>query len=570
MADDHTVQFSTFFPVTVRVEKGVVKEREYRFDSTFRIGRSPECELHFLDRSVSKHHATIQFEGRQWWVEDLGSRNGTFLNGVRIQRELLPSQAKLELGAGGPVLHLTIDYLLDSQEKSPLPPEQSPALSLPEEHRISEEAAPSPISQSAPTREPQEIPPSEEEVPSSDRPHEDQFNWPTPTPIPTVGTPSPTPNPEPGSLTQIISPILKRSSSGGAGQETMIIIKHAFKNLLKQQLRKYRLIVGVIAVMLVFLGGVTWYQHEKIQKMKAMASDIFYSMKTVELQLAQLEDTVLKHLPPEQMEGILQQQEDLRAVRQKDEQKYEELLEELGIYAKDMSVEDRTILRMARLFGECEVEMPDGFLQEVERYIKKWQSTDRLGKAIKRAKRQGYGETVTQAMLDQHMPPDFFYLALQESNFDIQAVGPRTRFGIAKGPWQFIPATAVQYGLSTGPLVEVPKYDPRDERHNFKKATRAAARYLKDLYSTEAQASGLLVMASYNWGQTRVRKLIDQLPKNPKERNFWQLLKQFKIPKQTYDYVFYIFSAAVIAKNPELFGFDFQDPLGEVKEDSQT
>jgi hypothetical protein len=173
-------------------------------------------------------------------------------------------------------------------------------------------------------------------------------------------------------------------------------------------------------------------------------------------------------------------------------------------------------------------------------------------------------------MLDQHMPPDFFYLALHERTFVNRAVGPRTRFGIAKGPWQFIPATAVEYGLKTGPLVEIPQYDPRDERHDFKKATRAAARYLKDIYSTEAQASGLLVMASYNWGQTRVRKLIHQLPKNPRERNFWQLLKKFKIPKETYDYVFYIFSAAVIAKNPQLFGFDFENPLGGSKEDSRT
>ena len=35
-----------------------------------------------------------------------------------------------------------------------------------------------------------------------------------------------------------------------------------------------------------------------------------------------------------------------------------------------------------------------------------------------------------------------------------------------------------------------------------------------------------------------------------------------KIPNETYNYVFYIFSAAVIGENPKLFGFDFDNPLG--------
>ncbi|RWX47880.1 hypothetical protein VT98_11944, partial [Candidatus Electrothrix communis] len=50
-----------------------------------------------------------------------------------------------------------------------------------------------------------------------------------------------------------------------------------------------------------------------------------------------------------------------------------------------------------------------------------------------------------------------------------------------------------------------------------------------------------------------------------RERNFWQFLKKYrkKMPQQTYDYVFYIFSAAVIGDNPRLFGFDFDNPLDD-------
>jgi hypothetical protein len=51
------------------------------------------------------------------------------------------------------------------------------------------------------------------------------------------------------------------------------------------------------------------------------------------------------------------------------------------------------------------------------------------------------------------------------------------------------------------------------------------------------------------------------MPDNPRERNFWELLKRNEIPRETYDYVFYIVSAIVIGEDPALFGFDFENPL---------
>lgn len=166
-------------------------------------------------------------------------------------------------------------------------------------------------------------------------------------------------------------------------------------------------------------------------------------------------------------------------------------------------------------------------------------------------------------MVEHDIPPEFFYLGLQESDFKLDAIGPETRFGIAKGMWQFVPGTARDYGLRTGPLVGVRRVDPLDERHDFEKSTLAAARYLRRLYTTDAQASGLLVIASYNWGQTRVLRLIRTMPENPRQRNFWQLLDKYRqeIPRETYDYVFSIVSAAVICERPELFGFDFAVPF---------
>jgi hypothetical protein len=81
-------------------------------------------------------------------------------------------------------------------------------------------------------------------------------------------------------------------------------------------------------------------------------------------------------------------------------------------------------------------------------------------------------------------------------------------------------------------------------------------RSLKDIYRSDAQASELLVIASYNWGEHRVVKFLHTLPANPRDRNFWLALTKHrdKIPQETYDYVFHIFSADVIGEDPKRFG----------------
>jgi len=268
--------------------------------------------------------------------------------------------------------------------------------------------------------------------------------------------------------------------------------------------------------------------------------------------------------------GNPQAQDEIRKYRQRRgqlQENYNRFVTTLNIYNGRLSEKDRLILRGARIFGESELSMPPGFADEVSGYIARWQSSGRFARAIRLAEQKGYNESIGREFLRHDLPPQFFYLALQESDFDRYNSGPMTRKGIAKGMWQFIPETALKYGLKIGPLVDFGRPDPGDERDDFELATGAAARYIKDLYSTDAQASGLLVMACYNWGDDRVLPLVRGMPQNPRERNFWQLLKNYRerIPKETYDYVFYIVSAAVIGEDPRLFGFDFDNPLAQVK-----
>lgn len=336
------------------------------------------------------------------------------------------------------------------------------------------------------------------------------------------------------------------------------MVRKAFRDLRRRQRAVYVGLIGAVVLLLVAVGGFAWFQHQQLQQTARLANDIFYDMKELELQVVNLEVSIGEEASAELKAQVAESKRRLAAMRER----YDAFVEKVqAARPVPLNSEDKLILHIARVFGETEVDVPDDFTAEVKSYIRKWQSSPRLVRAIRRLNENGYAPTIQRALTEQGLPPQFIYLALQESNFQPRIVGPPTRYGRAKGMWQFIPDTGKRYGLQPGPLQHLGEYDPADQRHDFVKSTQAAAKYLKDIYRTDAQASGLLVMASYNWGEGNIIKRVRQMPANPRERNFWQLLRQHKIPKETYDYVFYIVAAAVIGENPALFGFDFENPL---------
>ncbi|MBV6452174.1 MAG: hypothetical protein MHPDNHAH_02928 [Anaerolineales bacterium] len=61
------------------------KDREFHFFQTeVVIGRHAHCDVSIIDEVVSSQHARLAYHHNQWWLEDLSSTNGTFLNGAQL------------------------------------------------------------------------------------------------------------------------------------------------------------------------------------------------------------------------------------------------------------------------------------------------------------------------------------------------------------------------------------------------------------------------------------------------------------------------------------------------------
>src|SRR5262245_61349823 len=63
------------------------------------LGRAQGCAVQVIDDGVSRRHATVRIVDGEVWVEDAASRNGTFVNGERVERRRLLDGDKLQIGA---------------------------------------------------------------------------------------------------------------------------------------------------------------------------------------------------------------------------------------------------------------------------------------------------------------------------------------------------------------------------------------------------------------------------------------------------------------------------------------
>jgi LysM repeat protein len=175
---------------------------------------------------------------------------------------------------------------------------------------------------------------------------------------------------------------------------------------------------------------------------------------------------------------------------------------------------------------------------EVRLFVDRYQTGYRRAVVERWLIRSGrYLEMIREIFAQRGLPEELIFTAMIESGFDPVAA---SRVG-ARGLWQFMAPTARLYGL------RVDRWT--DERLDPEKSTRAAAAYLKDLFTM--YGSWTLAQAAYNGGALRINRAIQSL----KTTDFWQLTRGRHLAEETKNFVAAIQAAVVIAREPERYGF---------------
>ena len=184
----------------------------------------------------------------------------------------------------------------------------------------------------------------------------------------------------------------------------------------------------------------------------------------------------------------------------------------------------------------------------VERWMQRFQTTDKAMFETLLKRRSVYDELVRGKLRERGMPEELLYLAMMESGFKPRAVSKV----FAVGLWQFMSPTALQYGLRVDEWV--------DERRDPVRATDAALDYLEWLHGRFG--SWYLAAAAYNAGPGRVERVLNLHAegRTGDEDVYWEVLDH--LPRETRDYVPRLVAATILAENAEAYGFvvDFADP----------
>lgn len=72
-----------FIQLTMKMHDGIEKILFFQQDE-ITIGRAPNNTITSTDDVISANHARLAYHHTQWWLEDIGSTNGTFLNNEKI------------------------------------------------------------------------------------------------------------------------------------------------------------------------------------------------------------------------------------------------------------------------------------------------------------------------------------------------------------------------------------------------------------------------------------------------------------------------------------------------------
>ncbi|MCF6269244.1 MAG: LysM peptidoglycan-binding domain-containing protein [Melioribacteraceae bacterium] len=172
----------------------------------------------------------------------------------------------------------------------------------------------------------------------------------------------------------------------------------------------------------------------------------------------------------------------------------------------------------------------------VEQYIEYFTGRGRKTMAVWLERSGKYFPMMAKIFDEEKVPQQLIFLSMMESGLN-----PKARsWARAVGIWQFIKSTGTMYDLQSSFYM--------DERRNPEKATRAAARYLRDMYLS--LDDWYAALAGYNCGEGRVRRSM----KKAGSENYWKY-RRF-LPRETRNYVPQYIAVTLIGSNPSHYGFE--------------
>ncbi len=483
--------------------------------AVIRIGRGDNCDVRYnsaIDTKVSTNHAEIRFDGDTYMIADLGSSNGTLLNGKKLSKPMkLRDGDRIMFGAGGPEAQFAIDNSMPGMAGGGggavgygQMPQQRPQMPMQGGYGQPPMAKPPPMA-ATPDKDAAQIA----------REAQQKINQ-------------------------------ARAMSGGqpSGQ-TMFIMASAMEQVQASSTQKAEKKAGKVIVMLVLIGLVAgggmgyviWDQKQQLEKIADKKINADKQIQKIQLQM-QLEND------PDRLKDLEEQltlltgkaQQAIGEMEQKDKGK----AAELANTGDELDQQIRTILRK---FGANTYAVPPIFKERVKFYLDKFGHSPAL-KTVWSRKKQ-YWPVIQKEFAANSIPEEMAYVAWQESQFDPLIESPVG----ARGMWQFMDFQARKYGLRVDANW---KNGGVDERTDPLKETKIAAKYLGDLLSEFGDEAFMLAIASYNKGENGMRNVLHKV--GHQNRDFWHLYRMKLLPDETMEYVPQILAEAIIGNNPTKFG----------------
>ena len=532
-----------------------------------RLGRGAECEIQIDVQDVSRVHAAVWSSGGQLVIEDLGSSNGTFVNGEPVTRRVLAAGDRIRLGRS-----TDLDVADDPHGQSP-PRRHVALLSLPRETQFSLQ----PLEGGSPAGE--ALPLTERMVtvgrdPSAWLVLEDDTVSRLHARLDREGDGLWVTDLKSRNGTRVNGSPALRTRVRSGDIVSFGDLEFAVVERTRWAVRRLALTaVGLLALVAVAIGIAAVSDRiaesarirEANRRARAQAdSSIAKGVRSFERGERDFARSYFLYaadvlmLTDQVPRGVSDPRDVLRAVARElppglrdfdfatalDSTTMAQAGAELANLPPREYVE-RQVRRIAIDLG-LDDHVPEGFVEGVWEYVREtMRYPGKFQATLDRS--PGIHPLMKRTLAEAHLPEVFCYVAWVESDLRSDKLSEAG----ARGLWQLMPATAREKGLRVG------LGRGMDERTDVAKSTRAAASMIAGLLKIFGREQFMCALASYNRGDAGVRRAMMKIedPMMESSRKFWYLVEHGLLPPQTSEYVPRIVATQIMAEDPARFGF---------------